>query len=48
MSQYKWLLESFPVSSFTVFDTETTGLEPRINRVVEAGAIRFDVRGINS
>lgn len=48
MSQYKWLLDSSAGSSFTAFDTETTGLEPRVNRVVEAGAIRFDGRGIVS
>ncbi len=46
MSQFDWLVGAFPWTVFTVFDTETTGLEPKLNRVVEAGAIRFDSRGI--
>jgi DNA polymerase-3 subunit epsilon len=48
MTQYDWLVAAFPETTFTVFDTETTGLEPKTNRVVEAGAIRFDARGIIS
>lgn len=48
MTQFDWLATSFKDTTFTVFDTETTGLEPRTNRVVEAGAIRFDARGIVS
>lgn len=48
MSQFDWLVASFPKTVFTAFDTETTGLDPRQNRVVEIGALRFDSRGINS
>ena len=48
MAQFDWLVAAFPETTFTVFDTETTGLEPKSNRVVEAGAIRFDERGIIS
>lgn len=48
MSQFDWLVGAFPWTVFTVFDTETTGLEPKLNRVVEAGAIRFDSRGISA
>lgn len=48
MSQFDWLIAAFPSTVFTVFDTETTGLEPKNCRVVEAGGIRFDARGINS
>ena len=48
MAQFDWLVAAFPETTFTVFDTETTGLEPKTNRVVEAGAIRFDARGIIS
>ncbi len=46
MSQYGWLVEAFRTETFTAFDTETTGLEPFTERVVEAGGIRFDSRGI--
>jgi len=48
MGQFDWLVAAFPKTVFTVFDTETTGLDPRLNRVVEIGAIRFDSRGIRS
>lgn len=46
MSQFDWLVAAFPTTAFTVFDTETTGLDPKLNRVVEIGGIRFDGRGI--
>lgn len=48
MTQFDWLVAAFPKMVFTAFDTETTGLEPKQNRVVEAGGIRFDSRGIHS
>lgn len=48
MGQFDWLATSFETTPFTVFDTETTGLEPRLCRVVEAGAIRFDAKGIKA
>ncbi len=48
MTQYDALLSSFSKTVFTVFDTETTGLDPKSNRVVEIGGIRFDSRGIVS
>ncbi len=31
---------------FTAFDTETTGLHPEINNVIEIGAVKFDIDGI--
>lgn len=31
---------------FTAFDTETTGLKPEYERLIEIGAIRFDKNGI--
>jgi DNA polymerase-3 subunit epsilon len=46
MSQFDWLVAAFPNTAFTVFDTETTGLDPKLNRVVEIGGIRFDAKGI--
>jgi len=48
MTQFDWLVSSFHETVFTVFDTETTGLDPKLCRVVEVGGIRFDSRGINS
>jgi DNA polymerase III subunit epsilon len=46
MAQFDWLASSFDATVFTVFDTETTGLDPKLCRVVEAGGLRFDSRGI--
>ena len=48
MTQFNWLVNSFHNTVFTVFDTETTGLDPKLCRVVEVGGIRFDSLGINS
>lgn len=31
---------------FTAFDTETTGLHPEENNVIEIGAVKFDIDGI--
>lgn len=45
MSQYDWLATVPDNSVFTVFDTETTGLNPKQNRIIEIGAIKFDRRG---
>lgn len=46
MTQFDWLLASPQETVYTVFDTETSGLDPKQHRVVEVGAIRFDSRGI--
>lgn len=46
MGQFDWLASAFDTTVFTVFDTETTGLEPRSCRVVEAGGLRFDEQGV--
>lgn len=48
MSQFDWILKDFHTTRFTAFDTETTGLEPRTNRIVEVGGIRFDSRGASA
>lgn len=47
MGQHDWLSSSFNETIFTVFDTETTGLDARANRIVEIGGIRFDTQGIS-
>lgn len=46
MSQFDWVVEAFKKNSFTVFDTETTGLEPKTCRIVEIGGLRFNARGV--
>lgn len=48
MGQFDWLTQLPRNTIFTVFDTETTGLQPKQNRIIELGAIQFDYRGIIS
>ncbi len=36
------LLTALGLSRFVVFDVETTGLDPRIERLIEIGAVRFE------
>ena len=31
---------------FTAFDLETTGLDPRLDKIVEIGAVKFDKMGL--
>lgn len=46
MGQYDWLADIWTEGTFTAFDTETTGLDPKSNRIVEIGGLRFDNLGI--
>ena len=48
MSSYDWLSVVYEKATFVAFDTETTGLKPDENRVVEIGAVKFDKDGIIS
>lgn len=48
MGQHDWVVGALADRAFTVFDTETTGLDPRSCRLVEIGGIRFDGRGVIS
>ena len=47
MESYDWAREAFAEgAAFTAFDIETTGLDPKRDRIAEFGALRFDRRGI--
>jgi len=48
VGQHDWVVGALADRAFTVFDTETTGLDPRSCRLVEIGGIRFDGRGVIS
>ena len=48
MGNYDWLPVVYEKGAFVAFDTETTGLKPDENRVVEIGAVKFDTHGVIS
>jgi DNA polymerase-3 subunit epsilon len=46
MESYSWAIEAYRDGAvFTAFDIETTGLDPKEDRIVEIGALKFDKRG---
>jgi DNA polymerase-3 subunit epsilon len=46
LESYDWAFEAYRDGAvFTAFDIETTGLDPRQDRIVEFGAVKFDNRG---
>ena len=46
MTSYDWLAAVYDTVAFIAFDTETTGLDPALGKIVEIGAVKFDRRGI--
>lgn len=48
MGSYDWIAAVYDKAVFTAFDTETTGINAKEERVVEIGGVKFDKRGIIS
>ncbi|MDR2134258.1 MAG: 3'-5' exonuclease [Treponema sp.] len=46
MESFDWAFKAYAEGAvFTAFDTETTGLDPVKDRIVELGAVKFDRNG---
>jgi DNA polymerase-3 subunit epsilon len=47
LGSFDWIAKAYDEGThFTAFDIETTGLDPKLDRIVEFGAIKFDRQGI--
>jgi DNA polymerase-3 subunit epsilon len=47
MNSFDWALKAFTEGAvFAAFDIETTGLDPRLDSIVEIGAVKFDRKGL--
>lgn len=47
MESYDWAIKAYAEgAAFTAFDLETTGLDPKQDRIAEFGAVKFDRRGV--
>lgn len=47
MESFDWAIKAYAEGAvFAAFDLETTGLDPRLDRIAEIGALRFDKQGV--
>ena len=47
MGSFDWAIKTYAEGeAFVAFDLETTGLDPRLDQIVEIGAVKFDKQGL--